>query len=126
MGQEGFGDDNITKLYYHPYPTKIDFRATITIDLPIQEEPVLESLCEKTNIEMGPVVFGVSNSERRSLLENISNTEEGAEILKSRKTLSNYISDVKGVGSQLGIGLSKLSGRFLIEYILARTVLRHH
>merc|ERR1711915_20265 len=82
-------------------------RATITIDLPIQEEPVLESLCEKTNIEMGPVVFGVSNSERRSLLENISNTEEGAEILKSRKTLSNYISDVKGVGSQLGIGLSK-------------------
>ena len=75
---------------------------------------------------MGPVVFGVSNSERRSLLENISNTEEGAEILKSRKTLSNYISDVKGVGSQLGIGLSKLSGRFLIEYILARTVLRHH
>merc|ERR1711915_468827 len=43
-------------------------RATITIDLPIQEEPVLESLCEKTNIEKGPVRSWESdsvNSQRR-------------------------------------------------------------
>ena len=84
------------------------FRTTVTIDLPIQEEPVLESLCEKTNTEMGPSLFGVSNSERRSLLETIQTTEEGAEILKSRSTLTNFISDVKRVGSGLKLSASRL------------------
>ena len=69
------------------------------IDFSLREEPVLESLCEKTNIEMGPSLFGVSNSERRSLLETISNTDEGAEILKNRRSLGNYVSRVKNVGS---------------------------
>ena len=60
---------------------------------------------------MGPSLFGVSNSERRSLLETIQTTEEGAEILKSRSTLTSFISDVKRVGSGLKLSASRLGDK---------------